>query len=70
MIVQFGGVDQFANAWFGCWETDRAKGRAKCFAHRAAVVRLIEHVDDHRTDYGGLTDDELERRIEVIISSV
>ena len=69
MIVQFGGVDGFVKQWFSVWETDRAKGRAKCFAHIAAVVRLIEYVDDHRTDYGRLTDDEIERRIEEIISS-
>ena len=70
MIAQFHGVDEFVKQWFSCWENDRALGRAKCFAHIAAVVRLIEYVDDHRTDYGALTDDELERRIEEIISSV
>ena len=69
MIIQFHGVDGFVKQWFSVWETDRAKGRAKCFAHIAAVVRLIEYVDDHRTDYGRLTDDEIERRIEEIISS-
>ena len=69
MITQFHGVDGFVKQWFSVWETDRAKGRAKCFAHIAAVVRLIEYVDDHRTDYGRLTDDEIERRIEEIISS-
>ena len=70
MINQFGGVDGFTQQWFSCWENDRALGRAKCFAHIAAVVRLIEYVDDHRTDYGRLTDDEIERRIQEIISSV
>ena len=70
MIVQFGGVDGFVKQWFSCWENDRALGRAKCFAHIAAVVRLIEYVDDHRPDYRGLTDDEIERRIEEILSSV
>ena len=69
MITQFHGVDGFVKQWFSVWETDRAKGRAKCFAHIAAVVRLIEYVDDHRTDYGRLTDDEIERRIEEIISA-
>ena len=66
MIDQFGGVDGFTQQWFSVWETDRAKGRAKCFAHIAAVVRLIEYVDDHRTDYGRLTDDELAERIREI----
>ena len=70
MIVQFGGVDGFVTQWFSCWENDRALGRAKCFAHIAAVVRLIEYVDDHRTDYGALTDDEIEERIRAIQSSV
>jgi hypothetical protein len=70
MIDQFGGVDGFTQQWFSVWETDRAKGRAKCFAHISAVVRLIEYVDDHRTDYGALTDDEIEERIRAIQSSV
>ena len=69
MITQFHGVDGFVKQWFSVWETDRAKGRAKCFAHIAAVVRLIEYVNDHRTDYGALTDDEIERMIEEIILS-
>ena len=69
MITQFHGVDGFVKQWMGCWETDRAKGRAKCFAQSAAVMRVIEYVDNHRTDYGALTDDEIERRIEEIISS-
>ena len=69
MIAQFHGVDGFVKQWFSVWENDRALGRAKCFAHIAAVVRLIEYVDDRRTDYGALTDDEIERRIEQIISS-
>ena len=52
------------------WETDRAKGRAKCFAHISAVIRLMEYVDDHKPDYGQLTDDELEERVREIQSSV
>ncbi|MDA9718122.1 hypothetical protein N9U65_01470 [Planctomycetaceae bacterium] len=69
MITQFHGVDGFVKQWFSVWETDRAKGRAKCFAHVAAVVRLIEYVDDHRTDYRARTDDEIEEWIKEIQSS-
>ena len=70
MITQFHGVDGFVKQWFSVWETDRAKGRAKCFAHISAVIRLMEYVDDHQPDYGKLTDDELEERIREIQSSV
>ena len=70
MIKQFHGVDGFVKQWMGCWETDRAKGRAKCFAHISAVIRLMEYVDDHKPDYGQLTDDELEERVREIQSSV
>ena len=70
MITQFHGVDGFVKQWFSVWETDRAKGRAKCFAHISAVIRLMEYVDDHQPDYGQLTDDELEERIREIQSSV
>ena len=70
MIDQFGGVDGFVKQWMGCWETDRAKGRAKCFAHISAVIRLMEYVDNHKPDYGQLTDDELDARIKEIQSSV
>ena len=66
MIDQFGGVDGFVKQWFSVWETDQAKGRAKCFAHIAAVIRLMEYVDDHKPNYGQLTDDELEERIREI----
>ena len=70
MIDQFGGVDGFVKQWMGCWETDRAKGRAKCFAHISAVIRLMEYVDNHKPSYGQLTDDELEERVREIQSSV
>ena len=70
MIDQFGGVDGFTQQWFSVWETDRVKGRAKCFAHISAVIRLIEYVDSHKPDYGQLADDELEMRIEQTISSL
>ena len=66
MITQFHGVDGFVKQWFSVWETDRAKGRAKCFAHISAVIRLMEYVDDHKPDYGDLTDDELEERVREI----
>ena len=69
MIKQFHGVDGFVKQWFSVWENDRALGRAKCFAHIAAVVRLIEYVDDHKPDYGQLTDDELDSKIRQILSS-
>ena len=70
MIDQFGGVDGFTQQWFSVWETDRAKGRAKCFAHISAVIRLMEYVDDHKPDYGQLSDAKLEERIREIKSSV
>ena len=70
MIDQFHGVDGFVKQWFSCWENDRALGRAKCFAHIAAVIRLMEYVDDHQPNYEQLTDDELEERIREIQSSV
>ena len=70
MIAQFHGVDGFVKQWMGCWETDRAKGRAKCFAHISAVIRLMEYVDDHKPDYGQLTDNEIEERIREIQSSI
>ena len=70
MITHFQGVDGFVKQWFAVWETDQAKGRAKCFAHVAAILRLVEFVDDHKPDYGKLTDDELEERIREIQSSV
>ena len=70
MITQFHGVDGFVTQWFSVWETDRAKGRAKCFAHIAAVIRLMEYVDDHKPNYGQLTDDELEERIKEIQSFI
>ena len=69
MIDQFGGVDGFTQQWFSVWETDRAKGRAKCFAHISAVIRLMEYVDDHKPDYGQLSDDELDSKIRQILSS-
>ena len=70
MITQFHGVDGFVKKWFSVWETDQAKGRAKCFAHLAAVIRLMEYVDDHKPDYGQLSDGELVERIKEIQSSV
>ena len=70
MITQFHGVDGFVKQWFSVWETDRARGRAKCFAHISAVIRLMEYVDDHKPNYGQLTDDELEERIREIQSLV
>ena len=70
MINQFHGVDGFVKQWFSVWETDRAKGRAKCFAHISAVIRLMEYVDDHKPNHGQLTDDELNARIKEIQSSV
>ena len=70
MIAQFHGVDGFVKQWFSCWENDRALGRAKCFAHISAVIRLMEYVDSHKPDYGQLADDELEMRIEQTISSL
>ena len=69
MITQFHGVDEFVKQWFAVWETDRAKGRAKCFAHISAVIRLIEYVDDHKPNYEQLTDDELDSKIRQILSS-
>ena len=69
MIMQFGGVDSFVKHWFACWQTDRAKGRAKCFAHIAAVLRLMEFVENHKANYGPLTDDEIEERVRDIQSS-
>ena len=70
MIAQFHGVDGFVKQWMGCWETDRAKGRAKCFAHISAVIRLMEYVDDHKPNYEQLTDDELAERIREIQSRI
>ncbi len=69
MIKQFHGVDGFVKQWMGCWETDRAKGRAKCFAHISAVIRLMEYVDDHKSNCRQLSDDELDARIKEIQSS-
>ena len=59
MLRAFGGVDRFVEAWYRCWQTDAAKGRAKTFAHIAAVVRLMQWVDSNRPNYGHLTDEEL-----------
>ena len=70
MITQFHGVDGFVKQWFSVWETDRAKGRAKCFTHISAVIRLMEYVDDHQPGYGQISDDELEERIREIQSLV
>ena len=70
MIDRFGGVDGFTQQWFSVWQTDRAKCRAKCFSHVAAILRLVEFVDDHKPDYRKLTDDELEERVRQIQSSV
>ena len=69
MITQFHGVDGFVKQWFSVWETDRAKCRAKCFAHVAAILRLVEFVDNRRTDFVGLTHDELEERVREIQTS-
>ena len=45
------------------------QGRAKCLAHISSVIRLMEYVDDHKPDYGRLTDDELDSKIRQILSS-
>lgn len=48
MVRAFGGVDRFADAWYRCWQTDAEKGRAKTFAHIAAVVRLMQWVEANK----------------------
>ncbi len=63
MIAGFGSVENFVDAWQECLAVDFARKRARSFCHLEAILRLVQWVDEHKPDYGRLSDAELTQAI-------
>ncbi len=59
MVRGYGGTEGFANAWLSCLRQDLGKGGTSALRQLEATLRLIQHCDHQRPDYGSLTDEEL-----------
>ena len=60
MVAGYGGTEDFANAWLRCLERDLETGGVAALRHIEAVIRLVQHCEEDRTDYSRMSDEELE----------
>jgi hypothetical protein len=66
VVRGYGGAEGFARAWIACLERDLRHGGAAALRHLEATIRLIQHCEGDRPDYGRMSDEELEAMLESI----
>ena len=60
MVAGYGGTEGFVNAWLRCLDRDLETGGLAALRHMEAVIRLVQHCEEDRTDYSRMSDEELE----------
>ena len=60
MVAGYGGTEGFVNAWLRCLDRDLETGGLAALRHMEAVIRLVQHYEEDRTDYSRMSDEELE----------
>jgi hypothetical protein len=60
IVRGYGGTEGFAKAWIACLNCDLPRGGLAALRHIEATIRLIQHCETDRPDFGRMTDQELE----------
>lgn len=63
MAGRFGGVQGIVDAWGRSLGHDLKAGGYAAFRHLQAILRLTQYCEQHRPDYGAMSDEELLDRI-------